>query len=107
MLVEVQDPAPGRAGFIIAVTRGEGHREPGHVGPLDHTVFDQPGQDPQADAVGGTAAGPAVDPPAGADRVAVARLEVGAADRPAHERSMRPLTAAASLRSASEITRST
>ena len=45
-------------------------------------LLDLPGERSQADAVGRAPALPSADPPAGADRLAVARLQVGARDSP-------------------------
>src|SRR4029077_13925301 len=63
---------------VVAVD--ERDRQPGDEHVADSSLLDPPRQEPFADAVGGTAAGCHADHPARADRLAVARLEVGAAD---------------------------
>src|SRR4051812_31501153 len=82
--VHVEDPRPGRPLLVVAVAGGHRHRQPGEVDALGVTVLDQPREDAEALAVRRPAARRPVDPPAGADGVAVARLEVGPADPPAH-----------------------
>src|SRR3954454_7064112 len=82
--VEVQHPRPRRPRLAVAVAERERDRKPGDVEAVDGTVLDQPRQDAHADAVRRAPAGHAVDPAARADRVAVARLEVAAANPPAH-----------------------
>src|SRR2546423_147481 len=83
-LVEVEDPRPRRALLVVAVAGCHCDRQAGDVGLLYRPLLDQPGEHAHADSVRGAAAGDSVDLPAGADRVAVAGLEVGAADAPAH-----------------------
>src|SRR5205807_4757059 len=83
-LVQVEDPAPRGARLVVAVAGGERHRQPGEVSVACGALLDQPRQDSQALAVGRAPARHAVDLAARADRVAVARLEVRAADSPAH-----------------------
>src|SRR5581483_7354445 len=76
--------APRRARLVVVVADRHGH---GEAVERDAVVFpglDHPREHAQALAVGRAAAGDAVDPPAGADRLAVAGLEVGAGDPPAH-----------------------
>src|SRR5262249_38984498 len=81
-LVEVEDPLPRGTGLVVVVTERERDLEPCEIGPRGVSCLDHPGEDAHADAVGGAAAGDAVDASAGADRVAVARLEIAPSDLP-------------------------
>src|SRR3954471_7003616 len=86
--VEIQRPRPRRAGLVVAVAAGQCDRQPGKVGAMHCALLDQPRQHAHAHAVRGAPARPAVDPAARTDRVAVAGLEIRAADAPAHRQSM-------------------
>src|SRR5439155_24332487 len=79
-LVEVEDDAPGRAGLVVAVARGDRDDEPREIGAVEVALFDRPRQRAEAEPVRRAPAGAAVDPPARADGVAVAGLHV----RPRH-----------------------
>ena len=50
-LVEVEDDAPGRAGLVVAVARGDRDVEPREVGPVEVAILDQPRQRAEAEAV--------------------------------------------------------
>src|SRR5205085_8552584 len=82
--VEVQGPEPRRARLVVAIAERQRDGQPGEIRPVHDALVDQPRQDAPADSVRGAAAGRAVDPAAGTDRVAVTRLKVGAPDPPAH-----------------------
>src|SRR4029079_18542015 len=86
--VQIQDPRPRRPRLIVAVPAHQRDRQAGQVGPLRRALVDQPRQHPQAHAMRGPSAGGPVDPTAGTDRVAVARLEVRTANPPAHRLSV-------------------
>src|SRR5581483_16201 len=83
-LVEVEDEAPRRARLVVVVARRQRHRKAVERDAADRAVGDHPREHPEALAVRRAPAGHAVDPAAWADRIAVARLEVAAADAPAH-----------------------
>ena len=77
-LVDVEHEAPGRALLVVVVPvceHGSHAREPDLSG---RALLDLPGERSQADAVGRAATRPSADPPARADRLAVACLQVGA-----------------------------
>src|SRR6266508_2761669 len=80
--VDVEQERPGRALLVVAVARRERDAEPGQVRVAYAPVDDLPREGALADSVGRAAAGDPVDPPAGADRLAVAGLEVRAGDAP-------------------------
>src|SRR6266540_5334665 len=80
--VDVEQERPGRALLVVAVARRERDAEPGQVRVAYAPVDDLPREGALADSVGRAAAGNPVDPPAGADRLAVAGLEVRAGDAP-------------------------
>src|SRR3954451_15396063 len=82
--VEIQDPCPRRPGLIVAVSARERDRQPGQVHSIGRALLDPPRQHSHANSVRRPPAGHPVDPPAGTDRIAVARLEVRAANPPAH-----------------------
>ena len=82
--VEVEDPRPRRARLVVAVADCHRDRQARQIDLVHRAVLDDPREDAHALTVRRAAAGPAVDPPAGADRVAVTGLEVRAADVPAH-----------------------
>ena len=79
-LVDVEEDRPRRARLVVVVRDHERDEQAVHVDLADPALLDPPAEDAVADAVGGAAAGDAADHPARADRLAVARLEVGAAD---------------------------
>jgi hypothetical protein len=81
-LVDVEDPRPRRTVLVVAVAGCKRDVQAGEIGFVRRAVDDLPREGAFTDVVRGTAAGDAVDPPAGADRVAVARLEVRAGDAP-------------------------
>src|SRR5207248_2371180 len=83
-LVEIDDEAPGRAGLVVVVARRQRDGEAVERDVVRVAALDHPREHAQALAVRRAAARDPVDPAAGADRVAVARLEVAAADPPAH-----------------------
>ena len=85
-LVQVEDPAPGRAFLVVAVASRQRDSEAGEVGLIRVAVDDLPVQRAEADAVRRPASRLAVDLPARADRVAVAGLEVRPRDAPVHLR---------------------
>src|SRR5687768_7101083 len=85
-VVQVEDPAPGRAWLVVAVASRQRDSETGKVGLIRVAVDDLPIQRAQADAVRRPASGLAVDVSARADRVTVAGLEVGPRDAPVHVR---------------------
>ena len=84
VLVEIEDVAPRRTWLVVVVA----HRDRDLAAPerhvLDSAVLDRPGEHAEALAERGAPAGHAVDPPARANRVAVAGFEVTARDPPAH-----------------------
>src|SRR5215210_1824696 len=82
--IEIEDPGPGRALLIIAVGQRQRDGLPAEIDTVPVALVDQPGEDAGADAVGRAATRDTVDSPAGTDRIAVAGLEVAAADPPAH-----------------------
>ena len=88
--VEVQHPGPRRARLIVAVADRHRHRKAGQVGAVQSPLFDQPRQHAHADAVRRSAARRPIDSAARTDGVAVARLEVGAANPPTHPRDGNP-----------------
>ncbi|TMK91146.1 MAG: hypothetical protein E6G42_08800 [Actinobacteria bacterium] len=49
-LVEVEDDAPGRAGLVVAVARGDRDVEPREVGAVEVAILDQPRQRAEAEA---------------------------------------------------------
>src|SRR4051794_9188267 len=81
-LVQVQHPAPRRPWLVVAVPDHHHHAQTGHVEVADPPLLDPPRQRAGALTEAGSPATAAVDPAAGADRVTVAGLEVGAADVP-------------------------
>src|SRR5213075_2736180 len=81
-LVQEEDVRPRRALLVVAVAAGERDGESRDVDVADLPVLDDPGERAEADAVRRAPAGPPVDPPAGANDVAVAGLEVAARDVP-------------------------
>src|SRR5262249_33625689 len=83
-VVDVEEHAPGRARLVVRVAEREHHAESVEPDAVRLAVLDQPGEDAETDSVRRTAAAHAVDPAAGTDCVAIARLEVGPADVPAH-----------------------
>src|SRR3954447_10597899 len=81
-LIHVQHPAPRRPRLVIAVPDHHHHAQAAHVEAADHSLLDPPRQRACALAVRRSPATAAVDPATRTDRVAVAGLEVGAADTP-------------------------
>ena len=81
-LVEVEVEAPGGARLVVVVAAGEDDVEPGQVQLPGAAPLDRPRQRAEADAVGGATALAAADRSAGADRLAVARLQVGPGELP-------------------------
>ena len=81
-LVQVQHPAPRRPRLVIAVPDHHHHAQAGHVEVADRSPLDPPRQRAGALAVRRSPAAAAVDPAAGADRIAVACLQIGAAEAP-------------------------
>src|SRR4051812_46947522 len=81
-LVEVEEEVPRRARLVVVVAARQHGREPGEVDVARVAALDRPRQRALADAVGRAPPAAAADAPAGADRVAVAGLEVGARDPP-------------------------
>src|SRR6185437_12715250 len=81
-LVQVQHPVPGRPRLVIAAPDHHHHAQAGHVEVADHPPLDPPRQRAGALAVGRSPTAAAVDPAAGADRIAVAGLQIGAAEAP-------------------------
>src|SRR4051812_6057398 len=81
-LVDIEDERPRRARLVVVVAAGERHVQSAEVYPLEGAVGDAPAQEAEALAVGRAAAGQAAGHPAWADRLAVARLEVGALNMP-------------------------
>src|SRR5207237_1427475 len=75
-LVHVEEEAPRRAGLVVVIAGGHHRAEAGQVDVAGTPLDDRPGERRHADAVRGAPARPAADPPAGADRLAVARLQV-------------------------------
>ena len=82
--VDIERPRPRRARLVVVVAGGQRDRQARQVGAVRGAVLDQPREDARADPVGRAAARRAVDPAARTDGVAVAGLEVGAPDAPAH-----------------------
>src|SRR6476469_149968 len=80
--VQVQHPVPGRSWLVIAVPDHHHHAQAAYVEVADRPPFDPPRQRAGALAVRRSPTAAAVDPAAWADRVAVAGLEVGAAEAP-------------------------
>src|SRR3990170_2592064 len=83
-IVDVEDDAPRRAGLVVVVPDGQGDAQAGHVDLAYDSVLDPPRERAVADAVRRPAALDPVDHAARADRLAVARLEVRAANAEAH-----------------------
>jgi hypothetical protein len=81
-LVEVEEEVPGRAGLVVVVAEGENHAKPGEVLLARGALVDLPGEGARADPLGRPPALPVADRPAGTDRLAVARLQIGARDLP-------------------------
>src|SRR5439155_3559700 len=81
-LVEVERPRPRRPFLAVVIAVRDDDSEAGEARLACVTLGDLPGERPLADAVRRAPAEDAVDPPAGADRLAVTRLEVRAADAP-------------------------
>src|SRR5262249_30641927 len=84
-LVHVEDARPRRAVLVVVVARGEGDAESRQRELVGEAVVDPPAQQPEALAVGRSAAGHAPDHPARTDRLAVARLEVVPTDPPGRQ----------------------
>src|SRR5919198_2455813 len=82
--VDEQGVRPGRAGVVVVVAERQHGAHAGHVQAADPPLLDDPRERAEALPVSGAPAGPASDPAAGADRLAVARLEVAAGDTPRH-----------------------
>jgi len=80
--VDVDREAPRRSRLVVVVADGERSIEAGEVDLARVAALDRPREDGEADAVGRATAGTASDPPARADRLAVAGLEVVARDLP-------------------------
>src|SRR5207237_9196951 len=89
-LVDVHDEAPRRPRLVVVVAVDESCREPREVGLAGLAFVDEPRERAEADPMRGAPAGPATDHPAGADRVAVAGLEVAARDPPRPELAHEP-----------------
>ena len=87
-LVDVQHDAPRRAGLVVVVADDERGREARDVDVVDAPVLDRPREDAEADAVRRAPALHPADHPARADRLAVARFEVRAADSIGHRRTL-------------------
>src|SRR5207249_589756 len=83
-LVHVDDEPPRRAGLVVVVLDRERGRQSPEIHAVGMALGDLPGEDAEADAVGRATSRLPAHRPAGADRVAVARLEVVARDVPAH-----------------------
>src|SRR5581483_4853488 len=83
-LVDVEHDRPGRARLVVVVANREHRCEAAEVDVVEPALVDAPAERARADAVGRASSGRLADHPARADRVAVARLEVGARDPPAH-----------------------
>ena len=88
-VIHVQDPRPGRPLLVVAVARCESDAEIGEIRSVGLSVEDLPRERAETDPVGRAAPENPVDPPAGADRVAVAGLEVRPRDAPAHVKRLR------------------
>src|SRR5215211_702047 len=81
-LVDEEEVGPGRSGLVVRVAQGQDRPHAGQVDVARPPLLDGPREGAQALAEGRAAAGAAADPPAWADRLAVAGLEVGARDGP-------------------------
>jgi hypothetical protein len=82
--VDVEDDRTRRTEFVVVVANDQHDLAAADVDLADPSFLDEPGQRAEADAVGGAPAGDPVGHPTRTDRVAVARLEVRAADRIGH-----------------------
>src|SRR5579872_1665987 len=80
VLVDVEDDGPRRSGLVVVVPADECDVEPADLDAVDGAALDRPREDAVALAVRRAAAEDAADLPARADRLAVARLEVRAAE---------------------------
>src|SRR5438105_1366500 len=80
VLVDVEDEAPRRAGLVVVVAVDERDRQPADLDAVDDAAPDRPRQHAVALPVRRAAAEHVPDLAARADRLAVARLEVRAAD---------------------------
>src|SRR5262245_43694584 len=87
-LVDVEHEGPGRARLVVRIAQDENDAETGEIDAVRLSVRDRPGERTKADAVGRPATRASADSSAGADRLAVARLQIRARERPgrAHER---------------------
>ena len=81
-LVDVEVEMPGRTGLLVVVVIYERRRQPVQHNLVGNARLHQPGEEAEAGPVRGATAGNVGDGPAGADRHAVARLEVRAGDSP-------------------------
>lgn len=82
VLIDVEADLPRRSRLVVVVEAGHDNVKSGENEVVGLTVADMPGEYELADAFGGSAAGPTAHGSAWADRFAVARFEVGAADGP-------------------------
>jgi hypothetical protein len=82
--VDMQDDRPRRARLVVVVPDDQHGLQAADVDVVDVAVLDEPGKRAITDAVRRTPARNAVAHPARTDRVAVAGLDVRAADRVAH-----------------------
>src|SRR6266511_4577819 len=81
-LVHVQNEPPRRARLVVVVAVDHRHGEPSELDVARVTCFHAPGQGSVANAVRRASSAPSADHAAGADRVAVARLEIGSRHPP-------------------------
>src|SRR4029079_17054559 len=79
-----QGECPRRARLVVVVAAHEHGLHPHEVDVVHAALLHHPGQRAEALAVGGAPAHLHADPAAGADRLAVAGLEIAAGDVPAH-----------------------
>ena len=83
-LIQEERERPRRALDVVAVARGEDDAHSPEIDPVGFTLLDRPRERELADSVRRAAAGPPIDPPARARRIAIAGLEVGPADTVRH-----------------------
>src|SRR6266540_6156340 len=81
-IVDVEHEPPRRGLLVVVVHAGEHRTKPGEIGGTGTSALDLPRQRTHTDPVGGSPATPAVDRAARADRLAIARLEVGTGNLP-------------------------
>src|SRR5438046_2038119 len=84
-VVEVEGDPPGRAGLIVSIRAGEDDVEAGEVEDRGAPLQDSPGKREVAHTERGAATSPRAPRPARADRLAVAGLEVRAAQAPGRQ----------------------